>query len=151
MAAPKCRDNQIMAAVAETVTAPQRRRAPSIPRELQNEIAAHAKVIGKKYRKLFNADGKLKQRIARLTAVLLPPRARRGRPRDPTITRALALYHKRRRQYSDERPRESWYFVAGKLIQNFDSYNQLERRALVDDLRTRAKSRRRKSRPRKSR
>jgi hypothetical protein len=136
------RDNRIMAsALATRDSQGRRRRAPSIPGELRKEAAANAKAMGKKYRKLFNADRTLKERVARYITLLLPPRARRGRPRNMETTRAVSEYRKRRRQCPNERPRESWNFVAGKLIPDFGSHSELEQRALVDDLRTRAEKR----------
>jgi hypothetical protein len=130
----------------------RRRRRPAIPAKLRKEIANYARTIGNEYREVFQNDHKLKGRVTRLIKALLPPKPkRRGRPRDPQITRAIRLHSRLRRQYSAEKPREIWARVAGKLIAGFDSYNQLEQRALIDDLKNRVKSRLRKRPARKLR
>jgi hypothetical protein len=61
------------------------------------------------------------------------------------------MYGRFRREHPNERPRELWYRVAGRIIPGFEGHTELERRALVDDLRTRAKSRCRIQPRRKSR
>jgi hypothetical protein len=144
-----------MIATVPPIVAPSRnsrRQRPTIPKEIRKEVAQYARAISKKYGEAFQNDHKLKDRITRLVKALLPPRPkRRGRPRDPQITRAIRLHSSIRRQYPTEKPRELWYRVAAKLIPDFDSYNELEQRALVDDLRSRVKSRLRKHPARKPR
>src|SRR5215831_12318862 len=83
----------------------QRRREPSIPREIRTEVTQFARSL-KKYRGQFTPE--LKAKILRLLRVLLPPRPRRGRPRDRVITRARALLRRFRRKYPQAKSRENW-------------------------------------------
>jgi hypothetical protein len=115
------------------------------------ELRAIAGDLARRYRSEFRAAPQLRARAARVLKNLLRPHGRRGRPRDPTVTRALTMYGRLRREHPNERPQELWYRVAARMIPGFQGHTELEPRALVDDLRTRAKSRRRIQPRRKSR
>jgi hypothetical protein len=126
------------------VTCPkQQGRRAALPRGLTKELRTIAGDLAKRFRHEFREDPQLRVRAARVLKSLLPPHARRGRPRDPTVTRALKMYGKFRREHPNERPRALWYRVADTMIPGFQGHTELEKRALVDDLRARAKSRRR--------
>jgi hypothetical protein len=127
----------------------KRRREPSIPKELRIAITQHARMIASEYRKLFAADRQLKDRVVRLLRALLPPRRRRGRPRNQSTTRAIELYRKFRRQCPEEQPRATWSRVYPLVIPGYDSMPELEQRTAREKLRERIAWRRRKRRPRK--
>ena len=137
-------------AAATIVIGPKRRRRrkPAIPAAMRKEIARYARAIGKKYRTFFDRDHRLKQRIGRLTAALLPPRTRRpGRPYDPEISHVLKLYSRFRRQHPEARSAELWIMVAGKLYPEYSSLPTMVQQDICHGLRERARSRMRK-RPR---
>jgi hypothetical protein len=107
-------------------------------------------MVARKYRKLFAADRRLKDRVLRLERALLPPRARRrGRPRNQTITGAIALYGKFRRQYPEEQPRIIWSRVYPLVIPGYQEMPDLEQRTAREKIREQVAWRRRKRHPRK--
>jgi hypothetical protein len=107
-------------------------------------------MIARKYRKLFAAGRRLKDRVLRLLRALLPPRPRRrGRPADQTVTRAIVLYRKLRRQYPQDKPRALWSQVYPLVIPGYEAMPDLEKRTAREQLRERIGWRRRKRRPRK--
>jgi hypothetical protein len=127
------------------------RRKPSIPNELRADVTQHVRTIAKKYRSLFIADRELKDRVLRLERALLPPRPRpRGRPRNPTVTRAITLYRKLRRQSPEENPQAIWRRVYPLVIPEYETMPELEQRTAREDLyervRWRLRIRRRKIR-----
>jgi hypothetical protein len=139
---------------APPIAAPQRKRRrqqQAIPAALRKEIALHAREIGKKYGKLFSEDRSLKQRVVRLMAVLLPPRRRRGRPRDPQITQAIGLHSKLCRQYPAEKAGQIWDRVCRVLCSEYARLSEIDQRDIRDTVRGRVKSRARSRRVRKSR
>jgi hypothetical protein len=136
-------------AASAIVTKPKRRRRQqaAINVELRREASAFACAIGKKYSDQFSADPKLKYRTTRLILALLPPRARRrGRPRDPEITRALLLYSRFHREHPKEKPCQTWHRVCAALYCEYSSLPEIEQRDVRDSLRGRVKSRTRRKR-----
>jgi hypothetical protein len=128
----------------------KRRRQPSIPKELRNEITQHARMIRSKYGKAFAADRQLKDRVVRFYRALLPPRPRRrGRPRNQTITRAIVLRQKFRRQYPEDSPRTTWSRIYPVVIPGYADMPQVEQRSVREKLREQVAWRRRKRHPRK--
>ena len=126
-----------------------KRRKPSIPRELRKDVVEHVRSIARRYRAAFAADRELKVRVLTLTRALLPPSPRRrGRPRNPIVTAAIALYGKFRRESPEESPRRLWSRVYPLAIAQWESMSDLERRNARDELRERIAWRRRKRRPR---
>src|SRR5215468_720657 len=112
----------------------RRRRAPAIPRALRQELTQFAWSIGRRYPNLF-VDRRRKDQLARLLRVLLPPRVRRGRPRDPAVTRVITLYRKFRRKFPEERPRQVWNRVYPLAIPGYDLMPEIEQRSARDKLR----------------
>jgi hypothetical protein len=126
------------------------RQEQCIPKELRDLVLQHARMVARKYRKLFAADRRLKDRVLRLERALLPPRPRRrGRPRNQTVTRAIGLYRKDRRQCPRDTPRAIWSRVYPLVIPGYDGMSELDQRAAREQLRERIAWRRRKRRPRK--
>jgi hypothetical protein len=130
----------------------QRRRQPSIPPELRKETVQHVRAMARKYRTAFESDADLKNRVLRLERALLPPRPRRrGRPRDPETTRAIALYRRFRRKHPGERADEIWDRVCRELYSQYPGLDDLEQKNMRYDLLARVKSRSRCRRVQKSR
>jgi hypothetical protein len=120
----------------------RRRRKLCIPKELRKDITQHVRYLRKKYRPLFLGDRTLKERVLLLERALLPPRPRRrGRPGNETVTRAIALGRKFRRQYPGEKPRENLGRVCHALFPEYDTLPEVEQRILCDDLREGMRSR----------
>jgi hypothetical protein len=141
-----------MYANAPTSIKPKRRQAPTIPAELRHDVVQHARSLARRYRKLFAADRKLKECVLRLERALLPPRPRRrGRPRNPVVTRAIALHAKLRRQFPDDPPRAVWVRIYEQLIPGYRELSSIEQHTAREELRERIAWRRRKRRPRKIR
>jgi len=121
----------------------RRRRAPAIPRALRQELTQFARSIGRRYPNLF-VDRRRKDQLARLLRVLLPPRMRRGRPRDATVTRTITLYRRFRRKFPTEKPRVIWSRIYPIVIPQYGSMPEVEQRTARDKLREQVASRRRK-------
>jgi hypothetical protein len=127
----------------------KRRREPSIPKQLRIEINQHAPMIASEYRELFAADRQLKDRVLRLLRALLPPRPRRrGRPRNQTITSAIVLRRKFRRQYPEDKPRAIWSRIYPLVIPGYADMPEVEQRTAREKLREQVAWRRRKRHPR---
>jgi hypothetical protein len=122
-----------------------KRRKPAMPPELRKEAVEHCRSISRKYGADFAADRDLKDRLLRLERALLPPRPRRrGRPKNPIVTRAIALYRKLRRESPQQSPRQLWSQVYPRVIERWDTMSELDRRGARDQLRERIAWRRRK-------
>jgi hypothetical protein len=118
----------------------QKRREPAIPKEIREEVTSFTRGLAKKYRSQFTPE--LKDKILRLARALVPPKPRRrGRPRDPGITRARILFRRLRRKYPQERPREIWNRVCVELIPGYAALPEWELRTAREDLQARVKSR----------
>ena len=115
-------------------------RKPSIPRELRKEVVAHVRAIARRYRSAFAAEAGLKNRVLTLTCALLPPRRRRGRPRNEETTRAILLYSRFRRQHPEEKPHQIWSRVCGALFPEYADLSEIEQQDMRHDLRERVSS-----------
>jgi len=100
---------------------------------------AFARSLGKKYRSQLTPERK--DKILRLLTAVLPPRRRRGRPRDPMVTRAMRLRGSFRRKYPHEKPRQTWDRICVALISGYDGLPEWEHLAAREDLQARVKSR----------
>jgi hypothetical protein len=124
-----------------------RRRQPSIPKELRKEITLQVRLITRRYRDLFKADRELKSRVLSLVRTLLPPRPRRrGRPGNPTVTRAILMYGRLRRRFPEEKPRAIWKRIYPIVIPMYADMSEMEHRTAREQLRERVSWRRRKRR-----
>jgi hypothetical protein len=93
------------------------------------------------------ADRELKNRVLRLERALLPPRPQpRGRPGNPMVTRAIALYWRLRPKFPDESPRAIWRRVCSALISGYADMPEMEQRTACEQLRERVSWRQRKRR-----
>lgn len=120
---------------------------PSIPKALRKEIKDHVRSIARRYRDLFMADRELKNRVLRLERAMLPPRPQsRGRPGNPMVTRAIALYRRLRRKFPEESPRAIWHRVCSVAIPGYSDMPEMEQRTAREQLRERVSWRQRKRR-----
>src|SRR5215472_1932685 len=116
----------------------RRRREPLIPKDLRRVARQYARALAKKYRPLFAADPKLKDRVLRLVSVLLPPRPRRpGHPGNPDVNRAIRLLRRFRREHPEESSQQHWARVDEAIIRNFHSMTAIDREATQFALRQR--------------
>jgi hypothetical protein len=130
----------------------RRPRTPSIPKTLRLELTQFVRSIGRKYGAEFKSDRQLKVLALRLMAALMPPRPRRrGRPRNPEITRAIMLHGRFRRLHPEEKPCALWDRVCRVVCFEYATLSKVEQDDIRDALRDRVKSRRRSRRVRKSR
>jgi len=115
--------------------------------QLRKDVVEHCRSIARTFVAEFKADRDLKARVLRLERALLPPRPNpRGRPANPTVTRAITLYRKFRRESPDQSPRKLWARVYPKVIDGWANMSDLEQRNARDELRERIAWRRRKRR-----
>jgi len=128
-------DTQIKAdqAIQERRTAPtpkrQRRRSrPGVPAAVRKDISRCAQQL-RRYRKLFIADPKLRERAGRFLRSLLPPKRKRGRPGLATVNKAIMLRKKLRRQYANEKPKEIWKRIYPEAIPGYASMDWKRRKA----------------------
>lgn len=79
---------------------PRRRSTAPLPAAVCKEITRFAKELIGQHGQLFTNDSQLKDLAARLLRSVLPPRPRRrGRPGIDSVTKAIALLGKLRKQY----------------------------------------------------
>lgn len=136
------------------VVAPPTAKVPSgsgknlqLSREFRSDIAQ----LVRKHGREFKRKPELKPVAERLFHVLLPPRPKRGRPRDAELTRAITLRRRFRRKHPGERPDEIWHRVCQAIYFEYVDLDALAQKDIRDDLRSRVKSRFRSRRGRKSR
>jgi hypothetical protein len=126
-------------------------RSPSIPAQLRRDAVKLAREIAKKHRQLFASDPELKTRVLRLLRPLLPPRPRRrGRPGDRSVTRALRLLARFRREYPQETSRQVWARIYPLAIDRYADMTKEQQRRERETLHQRACWRRRNRTMRKS-
>jgi hypothetical protein len=76
---------------------------------------------------VFAEDPALRKRSGQFLTALLPPKPRRrGRPGDPTVTKAIRLLRKFRRQYPNEHGETIWGRIYPPAIPNYTSMTVLE-------------------------
>jgi hypothetical protein len=127
-------DAQIHAAASDRQQRPaarkrKRQRArPPLPREVRKEIARCAQQL-RPHRKLFMVDSKLRDRAARLLRSLLPPHRKRGRPGIDSVTKAIRLRQKFRRQYPGEKPEHIWKRIYPEAIPGYASMDRERQKA----------------------
>lgn len=102
-----------------------RSELPAIPTELARDIIATTQVLHTRHRDLFLSDPKLKDRASRLFRTMLPPRPRRpGRKPIASVTRAIRLLKKFKRQFPDIKPPRLWARIYPKVIPNYASLTE---------------------------
>ena len=126
-----------------------RRKACRIAPDVRREILQFACRLRQRYSPRFKADAELRTKAGRLLRNLLPPRRRRGRPGDPTTTRAILLHRKLRRKFPEETPRQVWSRVYPLAIPGYDAMAEIEQQSARERLRERIGWRGRKRKRRK--
>jgi hypothetical protein len=138
-------DSQIQAGKTDRqqrVAPRKRQRArPPLPREVRKEITQCARQL-RQHPKLFIADPKLKDRVSRFLRSLLPPKRKRGRPGIDSVTKAIRLRNRFRRQYAGEKPEQIWKRVYPEALPGYASMDPERQRAERLLLRERVRSRR---------
>ena len=98
-----------------------------LPQAVRKEIAAFARKLAKEHRAVFAEDPTRRKRAGRFLTALLPPKPRRrGRPGDPTVTKAIRLLRKFRRQYPKEHGERIWRRIYPLAITNYTGMTALE-------------------------
>lgn len=122
----------------------RRRRSPvpRLPAAVRKEIARFARELRRAHRKLFIADPKLKDRVARFLRSLLPPKHKRGRPGIDSVTKAIRLRQRFKRQYPGEKPEQIWKRVYPEAIPGYATMDRERQKAERLLLRERVRSRR---------
>jgi hypothetical protein len=112
----------------------------ALPQALRKEIAAFARKLAKAYRAVFAEDPTRRKRAGQYLTALLPPKPRRrGRPGDPTVTKAIRLLRKFRRQYPNEHGEKIWRRIYPQVIPNYNSMTALEQGDARQQLRERVR------------
>jgi hypothetical protein len=95
------------------------------------------------------ADPKLKDRASRFLRSLLPPHRRRGRPGLGSVTVAIRLLNRFKRQHPEEKPEQIWKRIYPAAIPGYDAMSELEQNDARHVLRERVRWRLRPGRKRK--
>ena len=120
-------------------------RSQAIPPELARDIIAAAQTVCERHRGVFIADRKLKDRAARLFRTMLPPRPRRpGRKRIASVTLAIRLLRRLKKEHPTAKPERIWAKIYPNVIPNYASLGNDARRKEQHQLRDRVHSRRRR-------
>jgi hypothetical protein len=117
-----------------------------LPRSLRKEIAACARKLKRNHRALFTSVPAYRKQVGQfLTTALLPRKPkRRGRPGIPSVTTAIRLQEKFRREHPGEKHEQLWDRICPKVIPNYDAMRELEKRDARAQLIARVKDRRKK-------
>jgi hypothetical protein len=126
-------------------TSKVRRSSPRLPAAVRKEITRFAQQL-RQHRKLFISDPKLRDRAARFLRSLLPPKRKRGRPGLDSVTKAIRLRQRLRRQYPGEKPEQIWQRIYLEAIPAYASMERERQKAERLLLRERVRSRRRAQR-----
>src|SRR5882724_1896536 len=98
---------------------PKRRRSgPRLPAVVRKEITRCLRQL-RQHRKLFTADPRLKDRTARFLRSILPPKRRRGRPGLGSVTVAIQLLNRFKRQHPEEKPEQIWKRIYPEAISKY--------------------------------
>jgi hypothetical protein len=120
----------------------RRPSAPRSPPPSAKGIARFARELRREHQKLFIADPKLKVRASRFLRSLLPPKRKRGRPGLDSVTKAIRLRQRFRRQYPGVKPEQIWKRVYPEAIPGYVSMDRDRQKAERLLLRERVRSRR---------
>jgi hypothetical protein len=120
----------------------QRRRSTlRLPAAVRKEITKAARELNRQCRKLFMADPKLKDRAARLLRSMLLPKRKRGRPGMDSVTLAIALRSKYRRDHPSDKPRQIWERIYPQVIPQYRAMSAVQQRDAREQLTARVTDR----------
>jgi hypothetical protein len=124
---------------------PCRRQREKLPEPIRQPVLAFAEQLRTEFAAQFTADRRLKHRLARLLASLLPPKPRQpGRPVTyPEVTKAYRMMNKLRREHPRVPYRDLWQRVYPVAITGYEKLDKLGKRAARHGLRERVRWRRR--------
>jgi len=112
--------------------------------DIRKEIADFARNLSKEHRGLFTSDPTLRKRAGQFLTALLPPKPkRRGRPGIQSVTIAIRLRHRLKRQFPSERPAKLWEWIYPKAIPGYSRLSELEQGDARQQLRERVRWRQR--------
>jgi hypothetical protein len=113
-----------------------------LPRSLRKEIAACARKLKRHHRALFTSDRAYRKRAGQFLTGLLPPKPkRRGRRGILSVTKAIALKKKFRREHPGETPEQLWRWIYPEAIPNYDAMSEVQKHDARAELRARVKDR----------
>jgi hypothetical protein len=113
-------------------------------RELRKELAAFAGKLAKEHAGLFTSDPNLRKRAGQFLTALLPPTPRRrGRPGLPSVTTAIRLLRRYKREYPNERPAKIWERIYPQAIPGYATMTELAKGDARRELKERVRWRRR--------
>jgi hypothetical protein len=116
----------------------------NLPQEVRKELAIFARKLVRDHRPLFISDPDLRRRAGQFLTALLPPKPRRrGRPGLPSVTTAIRLLRKFRRQYPKERPARHWERIYPQAIPGYGSMTEVQQADARQILRERVRWRQR--------
>jgi hypothetical protein len=120
-----------------------------LPRSLPKEIAACPRKLNRHHHALFTSDRAYRKRVGQfltallpfLTALLPPKPKRRGRPGILSVTKAIALKKKFRREHPGKTPEQLWRWIYPEAIPNYDAMSEVQKHDARAELRARVKDR----------
>jgi len=114
----------------------------SIPSELEARIRAFATELAAHHRDVFSLDAQMKNRLAGLLRRCLPPRPRRpGRPGFVSVTAAIKLLAELQGSFPERPAKEIWQELYRRIIPEWDTLKQIERRDRAYELHRRVRGR----------
>jgi hypothetical protein len=109
-------------------------------RDLRKEIAQFARKLAKEHGGLFTSDPNLRKRAGQFLTALLPPKPRRrGRPGLPSVTTAIRLLRKFKRDKPKERAAKLWEKIYPQAIPGYGCMTELEQSDARQQLRERVR------------
>jgi len=114
--------------------------ATELPRAIRKELASLARKLNREHRVLFAGNPNLRKRAGQFLIALLPPKPRRrGRPGIQSVTQAIRLIGKFRRQCPGERAEQIWSRVYPLAIPAYATMSELEQSDARQELRERVR------------
>jgi hypothetical protein len=126
--------------------------ASALPKHPRKDLATIARKLAREHRPLFTSDPNLRKRAGQFLTALLPPKPRRrGRPGLPSVTTAIQLLRKFRRQYPNDRGGKIWERIYPEAIPGYANMDQLKQGDARQELRERVRWRLREDKRRSAR
>src|SRR5262245_24011686 len=128
------------------------RRIPrsDLPLEVRKELAQFARKLSRQFKPLFASDPKIRKRAGQFLTALLPPKPRRrGRPGIRSVTVAIKMLRRLKRQYPGERLEKIWKRIYPLAIPGYEVMSKKEqgdaRQQLRDRVRWRLRTQKRRT------
>jgi hypothetical protein len=117
----------------------RRRKRETLPAELERLVLDSAARLVDEFGPMFTSNRRLKHRLARLLASVLPPRRWPGRPGFVKVTAAIRLRDKLRRSHPNKSAKWVWRRIYLAVIPGYDTLPLPERQTAEDWLRSRVR------------